>query len=258
MKSPTFVKDQPDNVAERRRRAPTAIHALEIIEHLNRAENGRTLSDVAHITGLDMGQTRRMLAQLVAREWVSQEARGQRYAIGPRALGLAAATFKFHTLRTIAQPVLESLAAECGETALIAEPAGSELVCTAAALSPQALMVASRLGDRWPMSGTVVGTAFRGTIEAEVPPSKAAIRWNTFSDGRQYAVDRIVYKPGVAAIAAPIVDSTKEVLGALAISTPVDRMTSAREKVLARLILDAADTLAHLLGAKRRGRRNTR
>src|SRR5262245_25341387 len=78
-----------------------------------------TTTEMARECGLPIPTTHRLLAALQAREFLSRDERTKRFRLGPAALELGERAKSALDIRTVARPLLQALARETGETALL-------------------------------------------------------------------------------------------------------------------------------------------
>lgn len=164
--------DAPDT------RVPRSIGRLLDLLELVIHRRSSTLTAAADETGLTPTTARRYLQALAARGYV--ERTGGEYTPGPAIRDIA------ETLRTAdevqylaarAQPHLERLAADTGETTYLAVADGDTAAYIATAESSRAIRHVGGVGQRVPLAGTAVGAALAapgrpvtrsGTVEPDI------------------------------------------------------------------------------------------
>ena len=94
-----------------RYRAPALDKGLDILELLARQPGGLTRAEIVKATGRGASEIFRMIERLVARDYVSRSAEGDRYALTMKLFHLGAVYPPLHRLVTAAQPVMDGFAA---------------------------------------------------------------------------------------------------------------------------------------------------
>lgn len=105
--------------------------AISIMRAFTAAQPFLSLSEVASITKLDAGTTRRILVTLRDEGIISQNPQTGRYNLTMQAMRFASAVPDGQSLRDIAEDQLNQLAHQIGATVLLSVLRGSEAVCLA-------------------------------------------------------------------------------------------------------------------------------
>ena len=229
------------------------------------SEEAIGVSDLARRLGLHKNNTFRLLATLELAGYVQQSPETDLYHLGPRCLELGEAYARAHPLLRQARPILEELALDLGETAHLAQLSEDRVLHLDGVLPDQLLLTGLRVGERAPVHCTALGKALvapRVEQSPELLASPERFTPSTLVDSsklaeelrgvllRGYAVDFEEYSPGLCCVAAPVRDASSNVVAALSISGPSNRLT---ESVLhgdaARAIRSAAERLSQDLAA---------
>ncbi len=160
------------------------------------------------------------------------------YSVGPAFVRMALVSHQrgpYARLTTAAQPGLERLVAATEESAYVAVRDGSEAVYITTAESRRAIRHVGWVGRSVPLAGTAVGQALLCTPEA--PGSRPRLYFNTGS-----------IEPDVTAVVAPIHGSS-QVVGALSLLGPADRLAEERLQTAAEAITDVAVSVSLALAA---------
>jgi len=197
-----------------------------------------SLADLAKATNLDKATALRLLRGLEQMNFVERPGDEPLYRLGLKALELAAAYQSSHFLTQMAEPQLQRLARDCGQTSELGMLDNGDVVVLAVAYPPRSLRRHVMLGERYAAHCTSLGKALLGDLSpAELerfltahPPQPLSLK--TTTDVRQikeqlvlvraqgYATDDEETMVGVRCIAAPIRNHTGRVAAALNVSGP--------------------------------------
>lgn len=238
---------RPD-LADGARTAPSDQHVqslargLAVIETFGADRSELTLSEVAAATGLTRAAARRFLLTLVGLGYARQ--RDGRFALTPRVLRLGTSYLSALGLPDLAQPHLEALSAEVGESTNAAVLDGAEVVYVARVAKRQILDVAITVGTRLPAFATSLGRVllaglpaaeldvFLASADLTSPPGRGVhdevgLRELLGDVGEQgYAATDQDLAAGLRSIAAPVRDARGAVVAAVNVSS-----TTARDPV---------------------------
>ncbi len=163
------------------------------------------------------------------------------YSVGPAFVRMALVSHQrgpYARLTTAAQPGLERLVEDTEESAYLAVRDGDEAVYIATAESRRAIRHVGWVGRSVPLDGTAVGEALLAS--PQTPGSRPDLHFNTGA-----------IEPDVTAVVAPIHGSS-QVVGALSLLGPADRLASERLHVAAEAIADVAVDISLALFAPER------
>lgn len=213
-----------------------------------------TLSDVARRTDLTRAAARRFLLTLVDLGYVRSD--GRRFSLAPRVLELGYAYLSGLTLPDIAEPHLEWLVHEVGESSSMSVLDGDDVVYVSRVPTSRIMTVAINVGTRFPAYATSMGRVLLAGLEpAELDEHLAhthlrRLTGNTVVevDALRAVLDRVrsqgwamvdqELEEGLRSIAAPVRDHAGRVLAAVNVSTHASRVSkeSARRRLLPALL----------------------
>jgi len=244
--------------------------ALELLEAFSVAEPEFSLTELSGRLGLNASTVFRLLATLQGRGYVEHSSENGRYRLGPACLRLGSVYLAQADLRRRLTPLLAALRDECRETVHLAtlDRERMEVVYLEKleGLLPIGLM-GSRVGGRSPAYCTGLGKAMlayeppeaveafyqaRG-LRAYTPQTIAtleALSRELAEIRRQgYALDNAEHEPGVKCVAAPVWNHQQEVIGAISVAGPAERVERliAEEGLIERVRIVAAEA-SELMG----------
>jgi len=190
------------------------------------AEQPRALADLVEATSLPRATAHRLAVALEAHRLLARDADG-RFVLGPRLGELSAALPD--PLVTAAGPVLAWVRDECGESAQLYRRDGAERVCVAAAERSHGLRTTVPVGSRLPLtagSGAQVICAWSDRASLADVLASAEFPERALAEVRRRGWAQSVgqREAGVASVSAPVIDATGELLAALSISGPIERL----------------------------------
>lgn len=217
--------------------------ALTLLEMLAKCGGGVALTELAGRTGLNISTCHHLLATLVKWGYVAKVA-GRRYALGARGLHLGQAFLKQVDLPRRAQPLIEQISEETGETVHLAVLQGDTIVTLMKREGRHAVRVdTGALGASDAPHATATGKAMLAWLpEGEIRrllsiSGMAAFTAHTITDldvliehlrlvrRNGHALDREEFQPGVVCVGAAIRNHLGAVVGAIGASAPTQRAT---------------------------------
>jgi DNA-binding IclR family transcriptional regulator len=241
--------------------------AVSVLEILARS-GGAGVSEVAADIGVHKSTAFRLLSALEDRGLVEQATDRGKYQLGFGILRLASAIPGRLDLVRQARPVLDELAIRFGETVNLAVIRSQYAVNLDQARSAAAVAAQNWIGQLTPLHATSSGkillaylaedvrrqlldTAGLGRYTERTVTSRKALDaelQRALNDG--YATTFEEYEDGLNAMAAPVLDHTGTVVGAVSVSGPAYRLDKARiEELVDELKAGAArisDRMGHL------------
>jgi DNA-binding IclR family transcriptional regulator len=213
------------------------------------AESPCGLAELCDRTGLPRATAHRLAAGLEVHRLLARDGEG-RWRLGPAVSELAAQTSD--PLLAAGAAVLPRLREITGESVQLYRREGSWRICVAALEPPAGLRDTVPVGARLPMtagSGAKVLLAYAdaATQQAILPSAKFSERALADVRRRGWAQSAAEREPGVASVSAPVRDGRGEVIAAISVSGPIDRMGRRPGARWAADLLAAADALTRLL-----------
>jgi IclR family transcriptional regulator, KDG regulon repressor len=239
--------------------------AVDILQVLSEDSRELAAAEVAERLSLHKSTIHRLLAVLDHHRLIRKNAGTGKYALGLRLFEFGTRAVRGLQLRDQAQPHLEQLARETGETAHICVYDNGEMVSLAYAEGPRSLRMPATVGGRTPAYCSAVGKAMLAFLpDAAVDEvmsrsvractektlvSRAALQ----ADLRQvrirgYAVDNEEIEKGLRCVGGPVWNYSGEVVAAISVAGPAFRITRSRVPTVARAVIAATRRLSAELG----------
>jgi DNA-binding IclR family transcriptional regulator len=257
----------PKLAAPGRYTVDAAAKALELLNAFSFQDRRLSLAELASRTGIPRATAFRLLSTLEEAGFVVKESGDYRLGVKCFVLGnIAAADLD---LRQVAQPHLSALRDETGETTHLAILDHFQVVYLERLPSPKPVgFMRSRIGAITPAYCTGLGKvllahrpekdvaawAATQTFKAMTPQTitsrKRLIEELRTTRARGYAIDEQEHEHGVRCIAAPVRNHQGDVVGAISVAGPAERMP--RTLVgsdVARAIVATAQAISIRLGA---------
>lgn len=209
-----------------------------------------TLANLVTSTGLARPTAHRLAVALEHHRLVSRDMHG-RFVLGPRLNELASAAGEDRLLAA-AGPVLARLRDLTGESSQLFRRQGERRICVAAAERP------SGLRDTIPVGATLTmlaGSAAQILLAWEEPERMhRGLQGAKFTATMLAAVRRRGWaqsvgerEQGVASVSAPVRSSSGQVIAAVSVSGPIERLTRQPGRTHAPAVMGAAERLTKIL-----------
>jgi IclR family transcriptional regulator, acetate operon repressor len=235
--------------------------AAQLLVAVAESSDGLSVGELVERTDLPKSTVSRLVAALERNALVQRESARGPLRPGPVLMRLAGRGVPDRTLIELAGPALRRLADESQETINLAVPTALGVDHLSQIDSPHFLGSTNWIGRRVPHHCTAVGKLFLAFGAVVLPPGRLpALTSDTVTDPalleRQlervradgYAVVVGELEPGLAAVAAPVRAGGGEVLAALSVSGPDARLSPARMRELAAIMLEEARGVSARLG----------
>lgn len=239
---------------------------LDILEAIARYPRGLTLAQVSREVGVPRSTAHGVVHDLLRRGYLHMSGAGT-FAIGVRLLELGGLFAARMDLIREFQVVAPRMAAKCGETIQLAIVDGTEAVFVAKEDGTNPPHLSSYVGRRGPAHTTAVGKAFLSALpqseldrlypdDAPLPQAtqrsistKSAL-FNQLQAARRagYAHDNEEAYDGLQCVAAPILGQGASPIAAISITLLSVRVTPARLKELAELVVSGAQEISARMG----------
>ncbi len=231
-----------------------AVAVLDAVE-----AGARSFTDIVRVTGFTRSTTHRLLGALETHGLIARTE--GTYRLGPRVLRLAAAAMREVSLRDVARPALERLVRSTGESAQLFVRSGDQRICVNAVESGSELRTIVPVGALLPLTAGSAGKVLLAWAPDREPllslaepltdrtPSPGQLRRQLAAIVRNgWAQSAGERQPGVASVSAPVVGPLGNVVAAVSVSGPVQRLGQRPAVRFAAAVIAAAREVEEALG----------
>ncbi len=238
--------------------AQAALRAIRLLKLFTAEAPELQLAEISSLSSLNKTTTHRLLQALLSEELLDRNPGSGAYRLGPGMMALGVQALSSNDLRLRARPLLKRLAEETGETATLEVPIDDTMLILDEVTSKHFLGASGNVGTRWPIHATSTGKAliaFDQTGPDRLGPELIYLTSNTITqfdklekelaDIRRRGFAEVVdeLEDGLSGVAAVVRGDMGEVLGALSICGPSQRMSESRRSQLGVIICTAASQL---------------
>ena len=268
-----MVKTKP--VAAPAEASPGAVVGMGVLEKamgllniVSTARNPMTFTELLRTASLPKATLHRILATLMREGLLRHDPYAKTYRLGFRLLELAHEVWSDFDLRLAAQDEMVRLRDALIETTLLAVLDGSSVVLVASEEAARDTNQKSKVGLRLPLHTTALGKAMVAYLDPmrqlallQALPMEAytSRTLNSMQElrseldltrARGYAIEYGEHTEDVVGVAAPIFDIEGRPIGAVSISSRVERMSEAQAHHLSSTLIGAARTISHNAGGQ--------
>lgn len=243
-------------------------HSLDVLEQFAGDVDELGVTELSKRLKLHKNNVFRLLATLEARGYIEQNKATENYRLGIKCLHLGRSYINHMGLVRQARPILSELARKCRESAFVAI-VRREGIVPLEAVEPEdrAVRISPSIGAALPLHCTAVGKAHLAfepeeQLRVSLPEHLQRFTERTIVDRERlfeqlqsvrnagYSIDSGEYLEDVVAIAVPIRDYTRSVVGSLSVVGPAYRIPPERlNGELVPLVTEAGRELSQRLGA---------
>jgi DNA-binding IclR family transcriptional regulator len=269
--APRPLETTPDAVvsAEPATETPLSVRAVEralqLIEVFARSRGPLSITDLSKTLDLPPSTVHRLVQTLMTLSYVVQYPQSKRYGPGRGIAEVTRSMILKYEFTRHAQPFLERLVEQTGETANLAALYGSSAIYLNQVESPSAMRVSNNVGSLVPLHCTAVGKIFladfaprtlRDTLQhtglnaltdRTISSRKLLERDLERVRVKGYALDDEEFTPGARCIAVALRGSSGATIAALGLSAPASRLELGRVPAFAALIRATAEEFAQQL-----------
>lgn len=250
-----------------RNRLSSVATAARLLKTFSEGEAEIGVTSLARRLGVAKSTVYRLASTLVSEGMLEQNRENEKYRLGIALFGLGALVRQRMNLSNEARPYIFDLREATNETVHLAIRDHSEIMYVYDLESTQAIRMRANLGARKPVLCTAEGRAMlafepAGEVEAIILEGVRARTPKTVTDPAAlraalaevrrlgYAREDEQSELGMRSIAAPIRNSSGDVVGAVGIAGPVQRLSDAILRQHAPRVVETANVISLRLGYK--------
>lgn len=257
--------ERPKKTSGRKQRLSSVANSIRMIKVFSDSEYEMGISALAARLGLAKSTAHRLATTLVQYDILEQNKETGRYRLGLALFELGTLVRRKMDLANEARPQLLALMEATGETVQLALLDHQSILYINNMESPKAVRSSARVGSRAPLHCTSLGKALLAFQSPEVVQQVIDAGLRRYTDttittadalraalgivrSKGYAVDDEEYEVGMRAIAAPVRNHSGDVIAAVGITAPIQRMTKRNLQIVAPTVVAAAEAISRRLG----------
>lgn len=238
--------------------AQAALRAIRLLKLFTAEAPELPLAEMSVLSGLNKTTTHRLLQALLSEELLDRNPGTGAYRLGPGMMALGVQALSSNDLRIRARPLLKRLADETGETATLEVPIDDTMLILDEVTSKHFVGASGNVGTRWPIHATSTGKAliaFEQDGPDRLRPELSSLTASTITEfdvlerqlgeirrrGFAETVDEL--EEGFSGVGAVVRGGMGEILGALSICGPSQRMSESRRAQLGATLCTVATHL---------------
>ncbi|MEM7122332.1 MAG: IclR family transcriptional regulator [Pseudomonadota bacterium] len=256
----------PDGKRSSSNVSKTLLKGLRVMECFDVGHRELSLTELVHVSGLEISGARRLLSTLVGAGYLTQDQKTRRYRLSSKVLGWSVAYLGNDPLVTCAFPILQNVSDESGFQLELSVLNGSDcvvLVSMAGAEKRLSLIKGPSVGVREPAFCSPTGLAIlafmpqRSAYELIDAGPREPITDHTIVETdaimealvktreHGYSLTDRACHPRAIAIGAPVFDYAGQPIAALALTVDIDDYTVSRaRRELTSIVLKTAQTVS--------------
>jgi DNA-binding IclR family transcriptional regulator len=239
--------------------------AMQILSSFDGGHTERGVSEIAQATGLHKATTHRIVMTLLNGGFLERTADGERLRLGLGVVELGLGALRDLDFRRAAFPYMQQMVERFQETCDLGIFDHGRVLYVEVVHSEHSLTITTRVGRRLPAHCTASGKVFLAFLPAPVvepilsAPMKAFTERTITSPDRLreeleatrqrgYGLDDEEFELGIRAVSVPIRDIDGNVIAAMSMPGPSNRLTPERIPEIAQALIETANVVsAHVL-----------
>ena len=238
--------------------AQAALRAIRLLKLFTPERREMLLGEVSRLAELNKTTTHRLLRALQSEAMIEQNSVTGMYRLGPGLMALGVQALSNSDLRIRVRPLLKRLAKDSGETVTLEVPIDDSMLILDEVTGGHVIGAVGNVGTRWPLHATSTGKAIIAFDESgaqRLNDSLQSLTEKTIIDrltlekqfgeirrrGFAETVDEL--EEGFSGVATIVRGGLGEILGAMSICGPTQRLTSVRRARLGATLRVAAEGL---------------
>ena len=238
--------------------AQSALRAIRLLKLFTPEQPQLRLGELTAQAGLNKTTAHRLLQALLSESMLEKDTESGAYRLGPAVIALGVQALSSDNLRLKARPLLKSLAAETGETATLEIPVEDTMLILDEISGGHRIAAGGNVGTRWAMHATSTGKAIIAFSEngmTRLGQRLIPLTARTITDpgileqqlgdirrrGFAETVDEL--EDGFTGVGTVVRNSSGDILAAMSICGPTQRMSEGRRASLGATLCAAAGQL---------------
>lgn len=240
---------------------------LKILEIIGESETPVTISELSHLLGINKSSAFRLLNTLKSRGFVINAPNSKAFVLGAALRNLANKTQWVNALVQIAKIYLKQLTELTGETTHIAILDGNQTLIVANELSSQSIGVTIQKGDTAQIHCTSFGKSLvldysradlvkllgDGPLKSFTKNTLTSVDllYEQLEKFKKlgYVIDNEEHVLGIRCIGIPIIDASGNIIAALGLSAPLDRLPKEKFDLMGNQVRYIGGLISEKLGA---------
>lgn len=240
-------------------------NALKILECFTIDETEKRVTNIATELGIAKSTASRILKTLSNEGYVKKNPESQKYSLGNKILTLYSALMSNMEIVKEAHPTLEKLAKDTSESVQLAELEGSNVIYMEQIKSSYPIQIFAHIGRINPIHCTSSGKLLLAyqdfhTIENILSSELKQYTNTTITDANilkkelleirslGYCYIENEFIDGIVSIAAPIKDYNKNVIAAVSLVGPIQRINGIKKQQFINKVVEAAKEISINMG----------
>ena len=238
--------------------AQSAIRTVRLLKLFTTEQPEMALGELSKRSGLNKTTTHRLLQALLSEAMLERDSRSGDYRLGPAVMALGMQAAARGNLRLTARPMLKRLADETGETTTLEVPVEDTMLILDEVKGGHRVAAGGNVGTRWAMHATSTGKAVIAFSEnglERLPERLVPLTARTITEharlesqlddvrrrGFAETIDEL--EDGFTGVGTVIRGGSGEILAAMSICGPTQRLTESRRASLGATLCAAAGQL---------------
>lgn len=241
----------------------SVVKAFALLELLSKSDQPLGVTELSRLSELGKSNVHRLLQTLQGLSYV-RKTEDNSYEATLRMWEMGSHVFSRLNLRDLARPYMQRLSQLTKETVHLSELIGFEVLYIDKIESKEPVRAYTQLGGRAPAYCTATGKVMMAYLDPDQITrcyenvhrftQKTIVNLDRFNveaekiRERHYAINRGEWRGDVLGLAAPIVESSGDVIGALGLSAPASRLDVDEMETLAPRLVEYAEEISAALG----------
>jgi len=235
--------------------------AMQVLSSFDSDHAEQGVSEIAQTTGLHKATTHRIIMTLFNSGFLERTADGEKFRLGLRVVELGLGALRRLDARRAAYPYMQQLVEEFQEICTLGVFDRGQVLYVEVVHSAHSLTIAARVGRHLPAHCTASGKVLLAFLSPEVvepvlnaplavytektiaSPSRLREELEVVRQ-RGYAIADEEFEVGIWAISAPIRNFDRNVIAAMSIPFPVNRLNPERIPEISQALLEAANAVS--------------